>query len=137
MPVVDPGDPTAAMTTGIAPLRAVRLHTADLAEPPLVDDQTLNDLLALNGQDERLAAAMALEMVATSEVLVARKIRTQDLSTDGPAVAAALRSQAAALRAAVAGDKAAASDDTGFFGAVEFHPYPGRSTGEAAEWSWA
>lgn len=137
MPVVDPGDLTAPMAVGVDPVRAVRLYTADLSEPPLVDEQTVLDLLTLNGQDERLAAAQALEMVATSEVLVARKIRTQDLQTDGPAVAAALRSQAAALRDAVAADKATVEGGDGFFGAVEFHPHPGRLTGEGAEWSWA
>ena len=45
-----------------------------------------------------LAAADALDVLATSEVRLSKKITTQDLTTDGPAVAAELRKQAEALR---------------------------------------
>jgi hypothetical protein len=47
----------------------------------------------------KYAAASLLEQWAVSQVLIARKIRTQDLSTDGPAVAAELRALADRLRA--------------------------------------
>ena len=40
----------------------------------------------------------ALDAMATSDILISRKIRTQDLQTDGPAVAAALRALGQALR---------------------------------------
>lgn len=81
-------------------LGKVRLYTADLDEAaPLIGDDVLTGFLALHGDEPLLAAAEALEAMATSEVLVARKIRTQDLSTDGPAVAAELRRRAADLRA--------------------------------------
>lgn len=77
----------------------VRLLTADLDEnAPLLTDGQLDGYLALNAGAVLLAAADALDAMATSETLVARKIRTQDLSTDGPAVAAELRAQANALR---------------------------------------
>ena len=46
----------------------------------------------------RLAAADALEAIAVSEVLVSKKIRTNDLTTDGPAVSAELRALAKQLR---------------------------------------
>lgn len=75
----------------------VRDLIADHAEDPLLTDEQLDRLLRVEG-DPRLAAARALDMIAVSEVLVSKKIRTQDLQTDGPAVAAELRSLARALR---------------------------------------
>ncbi len=58
-----------------------------------------------------LAAADALDVLATSEVRLSKKITTQDLTTDGPAVAAELRKQAEALRARYARQKAELYDD--------------------------
>lgn len=82
------------------PVGKVRLLIADLAEGAfLFEDELLEGYLALNDNSLYRAAADALDAIATSEVLVSKKIRTQDLSTDGPAVAAELRHQAARLRA--------------------------------------
>ena len=58
-----------------------------------------------------LAAADALDVLATSEVRLSKKITTQDLETDGPAVAAELRKQAAALRDRYARQQAELHDD--------------------------
>ncbi|WP_440102393.1 hypothetical protein [Glutamicibacter mishrai] len=86
-------------------IRQVRVLIADTTTPPLLDDQTLQTYLELQGWEDgarwalRRAAADALEAIAVSEVLVSKKIRTQDLSTDGPAVAEALHKLAAGLRA--------------------------------------
>lgn len=76
----------------------VRLLATDVdpAAPLLTDDDILA-LLALERGVKRAAAA-ALEMIARSEALISKKISTQDLSTDGPAVAAELRASAKALR---------------------------------------
>jgi hypothetical protein len=96
------------------PLGQVRLLTADLDETnPLLSDEVLNGYLSLHTQDPYLAAADALDAMATSEVLLSRKIRTQDLSTDGPAVAAELRKQASYLRGKSL--ELAAAADPGFF----------------------
>ena len=84
---------------GYAPVQLARLLAADTADPPLLADDQYEALLALEHGSARLAAAAALEMIAASEALVAKKVRTQDLSTDGPAVAAELRQLAAAMRA--------------------------------------
>jgi hypothetical protein len=104
----------------------VRLLTADLGATPIMSDELLQGYLALNDQDVLLASADALEAVATSEVLVSKVIKTQDLSTDGPAVAADLRKQAASLRARHA-VKAEAEQEV-FFG-VE-GTYTGRAEAE-------
>lgn len=90
----------------------VRLLIADTAEESferLLSDAQLDAFLTLNGGVVRLAAADALEAIAVSEVLVSKKIQSQHLSTDGPAVAKALRELAAMQR------QLAAADDEGFF----------------------
>ncbi len=46
----------------------------------------------------KIAAAVLMERIADNEVLIAKKIVSQDLQTDGPAVAAALRASADRLR---------------------------------------
>lgn len=87
-----------------ADVRLVRLWTADLSsgEDQLLTDQQYQDLIDANDGSLRLAAADALEVMATSEVLVSKKIRTQTLATDGPAVSAELRALADRHRAAAA-----------------------------------
>lgn len=77
--------------------------------------------LTLNGDNVRRAAAQALDTIAANEALLSKKLTTKDLSTDGPAVAAALRAQATELRRqADAGE--GSTDDIGFE-IVEFEPY--------------
>lgn len=100
-------------------LGKVRLLIADLDESAFIfTDDILNGYLSLNADSVHRAAADALDAIATTEVLLAKKIRTQDLSTDGPAVAAELRKQATGLRAkADTVDAAAAS----FFEIVPMH----------------
>lgn len=90
-------------------IETVRLLIADTDPNALIltDDQ-ITALLGLHADAEQaalLAAADALDAIATSEALLSKKIRTQDLSTDGPAVAAELRKHAAQLR-----DRAAGAD---------------------------
>jgi hypothetical protein len=77
----------------------VRLLIADTNEADLIyQDAELSGFLALNGDDVRLAAADALDAMASSEAMVSKVIRTQDLSTDGAKVADALRVHATQLR---------------------------------------
>lgn len=97
------------------PTGQVRLLIADLDEAELLfrDDQVAA-FLSLNGDTVKLAAAAALEAIAASEVLISKKIRTQDLATDGPAVAAALRELAKTLR-----DQAADVDGADIFDIVD------------------
>ncbi|MGP9528149.1 hypothetical protein [Glutamicibacter sp. AOP5-A2-18] len=86
------------------PIKYVRVLIADMATPPLIDDQTLQTYLEMQGWEDGArwavyrAAADALEAIAVSEVLVSKVIRTQDLSTDGAKVADALRKLAETLR---------------------------------------
>lgn len=78
----------------------VRLLCRDAVTPgELFEDEEIDAFLALNNAEVLPAAAMALENVATNEVLVQKRIRLLDLQTDGPAEAAALLKLAASLRA--------------------------------------
>lgn len=64
---------------------------------PLFQDEEINAFLVLNDGVKRAAAA-ALDVIASSQALVLKVIRTLDLSTDGPSVARALREHADNLR---------------------------------------
>lgn len=82
------------------PIGQVRLIIGDLT----VDDQIFGDaelegFLAITNDSVKRAAAEALDTIASSEALISKKITTQDRSSDGPAVADALRKHAASLRA--------------------------------------
>lgn len=87
----------------------VRLLTADLdAENPVLSDDQYVKLLQLYKGDTRRAAARALRIMAASEVLISKVIKTQDLSTDGRAVSAELRALAEQLDAEADADDATA-----------------------------
>lgn len=101
----------------------VRLLIADLPKDgeagcgtgTLLTDTQVEDLLDLSGGNVKRAAARALRTIATSEVLLSKKITQQDLSVDGPAVAAELRAQADALDAEAQREEDRAGGGTGAF----------------------
>ncbi len=64
----------------------------------LFADGELNVFLSLSGQDVMRAAALALETLASDQVMVLKVIRILDLSTDGASVARALLERATRLR---------------------------------------
>jgi hypothetical protein len=77
----------------------VRLLISDVNEGNfLIADDQIDGYLAIESGRVKRAAARALDAIATSEVLISKKIRTLDLQTDGPAVAAELRALAKQLR---------------------------------------
>lgn len=92
------------MDIDAAVLNGIRFLIADLDTPPLITDKQIEAAWRAEGSVELLAAARCLEAIAVSETLISKKIRTQDLTTDGPAVAAELRAQARDLRARAAGE---------------------------------
>lgn len=82
---------------------AVRMIVQDInAEQALFNDKAITRLLTLNGNDIRLAAAAALDIMASNQAMILKVIRLLDLSTDGAAVARALREHASQLRKDVA-----------------------------------
>jgi hypothetical protein len=116
------------------PVSQVRLLIADTAQPVLLEDDKLLGFLAIEGQSVKRAAAAALEAIATSEVLVSKVIRTQDLQTDGSKVAAELRARALQLRAQADNDDDLA--DGGFIDVIAYDPY-GLTVPEATEYGVA
>lgn len=109
----------------------VRHLIADLSEHPLLTDEQINVYLSLNSNSVRRAAADSLDAIASSEALVSRKIRTQDLQTDGPAVADSLRKHADRLRQ-LADREDDLEDSWDGFDVVD--TIPGRRRPEGTEW---
>jgi len=70
----------------------------------------------------KLAAADAIDALANNEALVMKQIKTEDLETDGPATANALRAGARALRQAALEDEASASTFVAVVPFRHFHP---------------
>lgn len=64
----------------------------------LLSDDEINSVIGREPTLKRAAASL-LEIIATSDALTSKKITTQDLAVDGPALAAAMFKQAANLRA--------------------------------------
>jgi hypothetical protein len=83
-------------------------------------DGFLEGFLSLNGDNLKLAAADALLSFAVNEAMVSKKIRKENLATDGPAVAAELRRTAEMYR--IEGNKAKdeADAEDGTFLVVDF-----------------
>lgn len=84
------------------PLDQVRLliGDTDLNEPGnwIFQDEEVIAFLAMEDGAVKLAAAQALDTMASQEAMILKAIRLLDLSTDGPKVAAELRARAEVLR---------------------------------------
>jgi len=75
-------------------------------------DEEIAAFLALNSGDVRYAAADALDTWASNEAMVTKAVTLLDISTNGPAVATALRTHANKLRELA--DAASLASDAGF-----------------------
>lgn len=115
------------------PAGQVRLLINDVGDPfTFTDDEIAAFIgLAIGGSVLR-AAATALDTIASNEALVSKVIKTQDLSTNGPAVAAELRARAATLR-----QQADDTDDSGFgLEVIDYDPWAGVEGFELSELPW-
>lgn len=84
---------------------------ANLADPSaaaayLFNDSQIQAFLTLYSNNVKRAAAQAKLVLATSEALINKVIRTADYTTDGAKLGAELRAQAAELRAEADRDEA-------------------------------
>lgn len=78
----------------------VRLLIGDIdTTRPIFNDEAIAAFLSIAGDNVKRAASTALLVMAANEVLVQKRIRLLDLSTDGPAEAEALRKLAEQYRA--------------------------------------
>lgn len=107
----------------------VRFLIADLGNPQTLDNLQIAAALTAEGDSVLLAAARCLEAIAVSEVLVGKRIQTQDLSTDGAKVAAELRALAKQYR-----DRARDEDpEAGAFDGFDLAPVLPRRRPELTE----
>lgn len=84
---------------------------ANLADPAaspsyIFNDSQIQAFLSLYANSVKRAAAQAKLVLATSEALINKVIRTADYTTDGAKLGAELRAQAAELRAEADRDEA-------------------------------
>lgn len=116
------------------PIGQVRLLITDLSEDPdaqLFSDLQLQAFLAMRGDSVNRAAANALRVMAASEVMVSKVIRTQDRSTDGAKVSAELRALAQTYE-----DEAGAADAAAAESVFEIVPLYAPAKPEGAEYQW-
>lgn len=103
------------------PQGKVRMLISDIDEAnPVFADPEIDAFLFMEVGNVRMAAAQALDTIASNEVMVSKVIRTLDLQTDGSKVSAELRARATTLR-----EQAANFDNDGnLFGmdVVDFRP---------------
>lgn len=96
-------------------LGRVRLLCNDwVAANQIFADAEITAFMALESSNVKRSAALALETIASSEVLVQKVIRLLDLSTNGPAESAELLKRAAILRAQ------AAEEELGVTSGIDF-----------------
>jgi hypothetical protein len=79
---------------------AIGVYTFEYNHVNLLDSaiQAFLDLESGEAQPVKLAAADALDAIASSQALIQKKLKVLDLETDGPALAKALRDHAISLR---------------------------------------
>ena len=81
----------------------------------MFSDEQLGHFLEVAGGSILRATALATYAIASSEALISKVIKTQDLATDGAKVAQALIAKADSLMAA-----AAAEDQTSYFEIIDY-----------------
>lgn len=100
--------------TAVGQVRLLIPDTEQIGDTPayLFSDPQIQAFLALYGNNVKRAAAQAKLVLATSEALINKVIKTYDFQTDGAKLGAELRAQAAELRAEADRDELDDSSDT-------------------------
>lgn len=81
------------------PLGRVRLLANDVdIDNEVFSDVEIDAFLLLEGGNEKLAAAQAIDTIADNEALTSKVLKSQDVQTDGAKLADSLRKRAEALR---------------------------------------
>lgn len=95
----------------------------DSTESYLFDDVTLVGYLSLNNGSVKRAAADACDALGSSQMLILKKLTTDDLATDGPALAKEYGARAQRLRSAADNDDDRAEDNSAFY-LLPYHKRP-------------
>lgn len=93
------------------PLGQVRLLCTDVQVPYAFSDEAIGVFLTLANSNVKRAGALALDTIASDQVLLLHVIRTDDLSINGAQEADALRKNAQALRDSADADDAIVLDE--------------------------
>ena len=111
-------------TTAVGQVRLLIPDTEQLGSVPeyVFSDPQIQAFLALYSNNIKRAAAQAKLVLATSEALINKVIKTDDLSTDGAKLAAELRAQAQMLMSEA--DKDTAEDAYDNFFIVDSCSHP-------------
>ncbi len=101
-------------STAIGQVRLLIPDTEQLGDTPayLFSDPQIQAFLSLYTNNVKRAAAQAKSVLATSEALINKVIKTYDFQTDGAKLGAELRAQAAELRAEADKDDLEEASDT-------------------------
>lgn len=131
MPVTDITPPDYTTAIGQVRLLIPDVEQLDnLADPSaaaayVFSDPQIQALLSLYSNNVKRAAAQSKLVLATSEALIGKVIKTGDYATDGAKLGAELRAQAAALQAEA--DKDEAEDSYEEIALVSFTTKPDNS----------
>ena len=100
--------------SAIGQVRLLIPDTEQIGDAPayLFSDPQIQAFLTLYSDNVKRAAAQAKLVLATSEALINKVIKTYDFQTDGAKLGAELRAQAAELRAEADRDELDDSSDT-------------------------
>jgi hypothetical protein len=101
-------------STAIGQVRLLIPDTEQLDSPAayIFSDPQIQAFLSLYSSNVKRAAAQAKSVLATSEALINKVIKTYDFQTDGAKLGAELRAQAADLRAEADRDDLDEASDT-------------------------
>ncbi len=88
---------TTDLTTDIGKVRLL-LTDLDSTKPIFPDDQQIETFLAMEGDDVKCAAALAMQVIAGNRVLTMQVVKLLDLEMDGRQTAEALLKAAKTLR---------------------------------------
>jgi hypothetical protein len=101
-------------STAIGQVRLLIPDTEQLGSPAayIFSDPQIQAFLSLYSNNVKRAAAQAKSVLATSEALINKVIKTYDFQTDGAKLGAELRAQAADLRAEADRDDLDEASDT-------------------------
>ena len=109
---------SATYTAGASARDNVRMLIPDTDVAAVIfEDEELDAMLALEGSNVLRTTAMALDTMASSQVMLLKVVKVLDVTTDGAKVSQELRSRAAAMRTRA--DELEAAEDDGAFDVAE------------------
>ena len=100
----------------------------------LFSDTEIADFVTAGSNSVLRAAALACLAIGTSEALISKRIRTQDLQTDGPAMSDAMVKKATLLFKRA--DEEDAKAEIGYFDIIDYGE-GWTAVPELTEWNWS